>query len=67
MKCGIVNIKEDKCKMVCYDDIRNCVIIDTKQKIYVNFDNIYNMLNIVINLFMMKIVEENMKIMLHRQ
>ena len=64
MKCGIVNIKEDTCQIVCCDDIRNCVIIDTKQKTYVNFDNISNGLQYVKyrnNLFIMKIIEENMK------
>ena len=40
IKRGIINIKEEKCKIVCYDDIRNCVIIEVREPSVVNFGKI---------------------------
>ena len=42
MKCGIVNIDENRCKIVCYDDTRHCVIIDTKKATFVKYSDISN-------------------------
>ena len=40
MKCGLINIPENKCRIVGYDDTRSAVIIDTKQNTPVNFNKI---------------------------
>ena len=40
MRCGLVNIPEDKCRIVAYDDARAAVIVDTKTVNYVDFEKI---------------------------